>query len=223
MTEIDLIIFDCDGMLVDSERLANDVFAAVLAQECGLHFSREEMFDTFVGRSSAQCMAIVTSLIGGDPPAGLEARYKNDINRALAESVLPVRGIREALDKLTIPHCVASSGSHEKMHITLGRTDLLARFEGRCFSTAEVARGKPHPDIYRHAMTQMGVDSPARCLVIEDSAPGVAGGVAAGMSVFGYCELTKRETLQAAGAHHTFDDMSRLVEEIASYRRVAVV
>ena len=213
----DLIIFDCDGVLVDSERIANAVFARVLEQECGLQFSLEQMFDRFVGRSQVQCMQIVEELTGEIPPPGLWRRYKQEINQELENKVEAVNGIESVLKDIDLPYCVASSGSHEKMKTTLGKTGLAKYFNANIFSSSEVANGKPHPDIYLYAAESMGVADPARCLVIEDSPVGVQGAIAAGMTVFGYAELMKADKLHAAGAHLTFDRMGNLFSEIHGY------
>jgi len=213
----ELIIFDCDGVLVDSERIANQVFARILKKECGLSYSLADMFETFVGRSSLQCMEIIEQQMGTAPPAGLETRYKQDINDVLAASVTAVQGIEQTLAEISIPYCVASSGSHDKMRLTLGKTQLLKYFEGKLHSSSDVKRGKPFPDIYLHAAHNMGCNDPGRCLVIEDSPPGIEGGVAAGMVVFGFAELMDEQRLIQAGAHHTFKDMRRLTDEISNY------
>ncbi len=217
MQKFDLIIFDCDGVLVDSERLANQVFADVLNRELGFSLSLDQMFDVFVGHSSAQCIAIIEEMLGSKPPEDLEAKYQAEINTALKNSVEAVSGIETTLAQIDAPYCVASSGSYEKMATTLGKTQLLRFFEGKLFSTSDVERGKPFPDIYLHAANTMGVTDPSKCLVIEDSAIGVKGAVAAGMIVFGYAELTKADTLSAAGAHHTFNNMAELAAEIQQF------
>ena len=206
----DLLIFDCDGVLVDSERVANQVFARILSEECGLQFSLEQMFDTFVGYSQAQCLAKIEAFLGYPPPAALADRYNADINQALFETVEAVNGIEALLQSLDLTYCVASSGSHEKMQLTLGKAGLLPYVEGRLYSTSEVGRGKPFPDIYIYAARQMGITDPSRCAVVEDSQTGVTGAVAAGMTVFGYAELAPAHKLEAAGAHHVFDNMSDL-------------
>jgi len=216
--ELDLVIFDCDGVLVDSERLANGVFARVLEEVCGLQFTLDDMFDTFVGHSRLQCLQKIEALIGEPPPAELDRRYQQDINQALAQSVAAIDGIEAVLEQLSLPCCVASSGSHEKMQMTLGKTGLIEFFEGNIFSTSEVERGKPHPDIYLHAAASMGVQDPARCLVIEDSPIGVTGAVAAGMEVFGFAELMPAHRLQASGAHLVFERMSDLPGLITNHR-----
>lgn len=217
MKPIELVIFDCDGVLVDSEKLANEILAQVLLEETGIKFTTEEMYRTFVGRSRRQCMDALEDILGAPPPAHLEDRYNDDINRALEASVRAVRGIDQVLDNINLPICVASSGSHEKMQLTLGKTGLLKHFEGRINSTSDVVNGKPHPDIYLHAAARMGISDPGRCLVIEDSPTGVKGGVAAGMTVFGYAELMDADSLRLAGAHYIFDDMSTLLDDIDRY------
>jgi HAD superfamily hydrolase (TIGR01509 family) len=215
----DLVIFDCDGVLVNSEKVANEVFAEVLSQVCCLELTLEEMFDTFVGHSRLQCLQKIEAMLGKPPPAELDQRYQKDINLALAESVAAIEGIESVLRDLAIPFCVASSGSHDKMKMTLGKTGLIDLFDGNIFSTSEVERGKPHPDIYLHAASTMGDYQVERCLVIEDSPIGVSGAVAAGMQVFGFAELMPAHKLKASGAHVVFDSMHDLPDLIATHTR----
>ena len=215
----ELVIFDCDGVLVDSERVANEVFARALDEVCGLEFTLEDMFDTFVGHSRLQCLQKIEALLGRPPPDELDRRYQQDINRALEATVQAIDGIEGVLRELAMPVCVASSGSHEKMQVTLGKTGLIDYFDGAIFSTSEVERGKPHPDIYLHAAARMGVTEPSRCLVVEDSPIGVSGAVAAGMTVFGFAELMPAHRLRASGAHRVFERMSELPGLIAEHRR----
>lgn len=215
--KFDLIIFDCDGVLVDSERVANEVFARVLKEVCDLEFTLEQMFDTFVGHSKAQCLHKIETMIGYPPPPELDRRYREEINDALAASVEAVDGIEAALGQITVPYCVASSGSHDKMSLTLGKTGLMNFFDGNIFSTSEVENGKPHPDIYLHAAARMGAYAPERCLVVEDSPLGVTGARAAGMHVFGFAELMPARKLHASGAHRVFERMRDLPGLISSY------
>ncbi len=217
MRNFDLIIFDCDGVLVDSERIANEAFASLLNHEFGFSLSLDDMFETFVGHSSSQCVEIVEEMLGKKPPDDLEERYKIEINLALGSSVTRVDGIGKAISDITIPYCVASGGSHEKMRITLGKTNLLQFFENKLHSTSDVSRDKPFPDIYLHAAQNMGIADPSRCLVVEDSPLGVKGGVNAGMTVFGFSELSDAEKLLDAGAHHIFDRMELLANEIDNF------
>ena len=215
----DLVIFDCDGVLVNSEEVANEVFASLLLQVCGLEFTLEEMFDTFVGHSRLQCLQKIEAMLGEPPPVELDQRYQEDIELALSDSVAAIEGIESVLTELALPCCVASSGSHDKMKLTLGKTGLMDFFDGNIFSTSEVERGKPHPDIYLHAAASMGGYQPERCLVIEDSPIGVAGAVAAGMQVFGFAELMPAHKLEASGAHLVFENMHDLPDLIATHSR----
>ncbi len=203
----DLVIFDCDGVLVDSERIANREFA-VLLQEIGLTFTLAEMVETFVGNTMGRCVEIITERLGHAPPDDLLDRYHAMIRVALERELQPVDGIvalLDALDAAGVPYAVASNGEHAKMNTTLGVTGLLPRFAGRRFSASDVARPKPAPDLFLHAAGQVGV-APPRCVVIEDSPLGVAGACAAGMSVIGYADLMSPTRLREAGAravvHH---------------------
>jgi HAD superfamily hydrolase (TIGR01509 family) len=205
-----LAIFDCDGVLVDSERIANEVFAARL-RELGLEVTLEDMFERFVGHSMPHCMRLVAGMLGHEPPAG----FLDDLQRrtfdAFRRELEPVEGVVAALDEI-MPHmatCVASSGDHDKLRVTLGRTGLWPRFEGRIFSAVDVPRAKPAPDVYLLAARTMGVP-PARCVVIEDTPVGVAAGVAAGMTVLGYARHTPAARLRDAGAARSFEAMTAL-------------
>jgi HAD superfamily hydrolase (TIGR01509 family) len=204
---LDLVIFDCDGVLVDSERIANIEFARLLA-ELGLDFTLEQMFEQFVGRSMAACMQQVQELLGRAPPPDFESRLRACTEQALRRDLTEVRGVREAIAAIALPRCVASSGDHAKMRLTLGITGLLPLFEGRLFSVTEVARGKPAPDVFLLAARCMGAQ-PARTAVVEDSLSGVQAAVAAGMRVFGYAALGDPSRLARAGAT-VFSDMAEL-------------
>jgi HAD superfamily hydrolase (TIGR01509 family) len=208
MAPFDLVIFDCDGVVVDSERIVHGVFGAFV-RSLGVHMSEAEMFEHFLGRRLAECVAIVEKLSGTPAPPGALERYCAQRDRVLREQVQPVAGIREVLAALTIPYCIASSGGHDKMRITLGTTELLPLFEGRLFSATEVPRGKPAPDVFLYAAEHMGAD-PSRTAVVEDSVNGVFAGCAAGMTVFGFAGLTPAEKLRAAGAAHVFFAMNEL-------------
>ena len=203
-----LVIFDCDGVLVDSEPIANRVFAQALA-ELGLHLSDEQMFDYFIGRSMPYCLGVVERLLGRSVPNTFLADLQARTFAALAAELRPMPHIEYALDRITAPCCVASSGDHEKMRTTLGSTGLLPRFEGRLFSVTQVPHAKPAPDVYLYAAEQMGA-APGTCVVVEDTPPGVQAGAAAGMTVLGYCAHTPAAKLRSAGAHVTFDDMRLL-------------
>lgn len=208
MSRYKLIIFDCDGVLVDSERITNQVFVEML-NELGLPLTLDDMFEQFVGHSMSQCLDKISSLLGKAPPEEFVPTYRIRTKAALETKLLPIPGIEDALDKITLPSCVASSGDHEKMRVTLGITGLWPRFEGRIFSATDVPNPKPAPDIFLYAARQCGA-SPAECLVIEDTPTGVTAAIAAGMTVLGYSALTPAHRLLAAGAHHVFDSMADL-------------
>ena len=208
MARFDLVIFDCDGVVVDSERLVFEVFGSFIGS-LGVHLTDEETREQFLGRTLAECMAIVEQLRGKPAPSGALERYTAERDRVLREQVQAVEGIREVLETLTIPYCIASSGGYDKMRITLGATKLMPFFEGRLFSATEVACGKPAPDIFLFAAERMGA-SPARTAVVEDSVNGVLAGRAAGMTVLGYVDLTPPAKLVEAGATRTFTQMREL-------------
>ena len=205
-----LVIFDCDGVLVDSEPVANRTLAQML-RELGLELTQEEIFEKFVGFSMAHVMRVIESMLGRAPPETFLRDLQARTFDAFRTELRAMPGIEEALDRLGVPFCVASSGDHEKMRTTLGITGLWPRFAGRVFSVTQVARGKPAPDVYLFAARQLGAE-PSACVVVEDTPPGVQAGVAAGMRVFGYCAHTPEHKLRAAGAQVTFDDLRRLPE-----------
>ena len=208
MARFDLVIFDCDGVVVDSERAVFEVFGSFI-RSLGVHLTAAETREQFLGRTLAECMAIVERLRGAPAPPGALERYCADRDRVLRERVQPVAGVRDVLATLTTPYCIASSGGYDKMRITLGVTELMPFFDGRLFSATEVPRGKPAPDIFLFAAERMGA-APERTAVIEDTVNGVRAGCAAGMTVFGYVDLTPASRLVEAGASATFDDMREL-------------
>lgn len=208
MGKFELIIFDCDGVLVDSERITNTVFCRML-NELGVPISLDDMFEQFVGRSMPQCIALITERLGRPPPDDFVPDLKRRSETALRAELKPVAGVARMLNELQVPSCVASSGEHDKIRFTLGMTHLLPHFEGRIFSVADVARPKPSPDVFLLAARTFGVD-PSACAVVEDSPTGVCAGAAAGMHVFGFSAHTPRHRLSEAGAHHVFSDMRQL-------------
>jgi HAD superfamily hydrolase (TIGR01509 family) len=180
-----------------------------MLNELGLALTLSDMFEQFVGRSMPQCLAVVAGLLGRPVPEDFEHEFQRRSAAALKSELKAVPDIESVLAALRVPFCVASSGTHEKMHTTLGATGLLPQFDGKMYSVTDVARSKPHPDVFLHAASRQGV-APSACAVIEDTPTGVRAGVAAGMTVFGYCALTPRAALIAAGAHHTFERMRDL-------------
>lgn len=204
----DLVIFDCDGVLVDSERITSRVFCDMLG-ELGLELTQDEMFQRFVGQAMDRCLVIIEQALGRPAPETFVPELRQRAAQALFEQVEPVPGVVDVLDRLPVPACVASAGERMKMQLTLGKTGLWNRFDGRIFSVEDVEHSKPAPDVYLLAAQSQGV-APERCAVIEDSAAGVTAGVAAGMTVFAYAADVPADRLREAGAHHLFDDMADL-------------
>jgi HAD superfamily hydrolase (TIGR01509 family) len=208
---IKLVIFDCDGVLVDSEPITNRVFADML-NDIGLPLTRADVFERFVGRSMGFCYELIEGMLERPLPQEFKEAYVARSHSALAAELKAVRhaeAVLDTLDERGVPYCVASSGTHDKMRTTLGITGLLSRLDGRLFSTTEVEHSKPAPDVYLHAARRMGVAA-EHCCVVEDTPVGVAAGLAAGMRVYGYCGFTPRERLQRAGAHHTVGELCEL-------------
>jgi HAD superfamily hydrolase (TIGR01509 family) len=201
-----LVIFDCDGVLVDSERLAVRKEAKIL-ENLGWTLTESEIIERFVGRSAEYMHHEVERELGRsiDWEAEFESRYREVFENEL----VPVVGVVDALDQIAIPTCVASSGSHAKICFSLELTGLLDRFADRIFSVEDVEHGKPAPDIFLYASGQMDVP-PGRCAVIEDSVTGISAGLAAGMQVFAFAGgVTAASKLSLDGAV-VFDDMHAL-------------
>jgi len=199
----DLVIFDCDGVLVDSEPLANQALSEGLA-DLGLSMSVAETRRAFLGLSWRDCVAKIETLTGRRVPEDFTDRMTARDKELFEAHLQPVPGVRavvEALQERGMPFCVASSGAVEKIRMTLGLTRLLPFFEGKIFSAKMVANGKPAPDVFLLAAQTMGA-APQRCLVIEDSPNGVRGAVAAGMTVLGYAgdPETDAQELERLGA-----------------------
>ena len=217
-----LVIFDCDGVLVDSERLTVAVEARVLT-ELGWPHTPEQVVARWMGRTSDFQLGEVEERLGTAAMLEYDARSTAEVHEAFERELRAVDGIEQLLEHLEdarVPTCVASSGTHDRMRRTLGLTGLRDRFDNRIFSATEVAHGKPAPDLFLHAAARMGVE-PQGCVVIEDSVYGVRAGVAAGMTVYGYAGgLTPADELAADGAV-VFDAMLDLVDVLVPERRDA--
>jgi HAD superfamily hydrolase (TIGR01509 family) len=189
-------------VLVDSERLTVEAEAAFLTQ-LGWPLRPEEVAELFLGRTDEYMRGVIRERL-----PDISENWEQMLDQRYLESqadLQPVEGIVEALDRIPLQTCVASSGTHEKMRRTLGATGLYERFEGRIFSATEVEHGKPAPDLFLHAAKQMGVE-PAACAVVEDSPFGVEAAQAAGMQVFAYAGgVMPAERLKDADV--VFDDM----------------
>lgn len=220
----ELVIFDCDGVLVDSELIAHEVLREKLAA-VGLDISLEETMRLFVGNVAADSIAIIERRLGGPLPEGFFDAFRGELYEAFRRRpVRDVAGVVQVLDALdagAARTCVVSNGPLEKMRTTLGVTGLLPRFEDALFSPDLGLRGKPHPDLFLAAAEHFGVD-PARTAVVEDSPGGVRGARGAGMRAFGYAGAphTDAVALEAAGAV-VFERMTELVELLAESVRGA--
>ena len=206
---IELVIFDCDGVLVDSEWLSVRTEAELLG-ELGWDISEAEIVDRFVGRSDDHMLAVIEEHLGREVPEFMPT-YRERLFAAFDRELRAVDGVIDALDRIEgqgLATCVASSGSHNKMERTLGATGLLGRFEGRIFSATQVASGKPAPDLFLLAAASMDVD-PHRCVVVEDSISGLEAARAAGMRSVGYAGgVTPAQNLIGTGTvviHHMSD------------------
>jgi len=212
---IDLIIFDCDGVLVDSEVISCRAHANALTRH-GYPISSEQVSRRFLGRSTKQANLEIETELGRKLPEAYHGDLQDELFRSFEADLEAIRGIHDVLDVVTQAVCVASSGSHQRMQVSLGSTGLHERLAPNIFSSSQVKNGKPAPDLFLFAADQMGVP-PERCVVIEDSLAGIAGARAAGMTVFGFCGGSHcgdghAETLLQAGANLTFADMHQLPE-----------
>lgn len=210
---ITLVIFDCDGVLIDSERLAVRVDAELLT-ELGWPLSEAEVFAMFGGRSQADMFAEVAVKLGKALPPGWQSIFERRYREAFTAELAPIDGIVEALDAITCKTCVASSSTPEQLRLKLTLTNLYEHFRGRIFSSSDVENGKPAPDLFLHAAREMGVP-PAECVVVEDSQYGVQAARSAGMRCFAFSGgLATMEQLEGPGTT-TFADMHQLPHLIA--------
>jgi HAD superfamily hydrolase (TIGR01509 family) len=216
---VDLVIFDCDGVLIDSDRIALRV-DAIMLEELGWPMTESEIIERFVGRSARDTEAMIEEHLGRKLDPGWQARYAPMYEEVFEAELTPVDGVVEALDHIDIPSCVASSGTHEYLRRMLGLTGLYDRFAGRIFSSDDVARGKPAPDLFLHAAERMGVD-PARCVVVEDSGIGLAAARAAAMRAFAYAGGLWRAELLEGPDTIVFGDMRDLPRLLSEMHAVA--
>jgi len=208
VVKYELVIFDCDGVLVDTEPISNRVLTEVL-NDIGLPFTYQETVETFIGRSDAAVKAIIEERLGKPLRPDFLEEYDERIYDMFRRDLEPIPGIVDVLDSLIVPTCVASSGTHLRMRTTLGITRLLTMFDGRMFSATEVEHGKPAPDLFLYAASRMGT-TPENCAVIEDAIVGVQAGVSAGMAVFGYATHADPQAMADAGAR-VFLHMNELI------------
>jgi HAD superfamily hydrolase (TIGR01509 family) len=209
----ELIIFDCDGVLIDSEAIACRADSACLA-EIGIVMPAEEVMDRYLGISAAAMCVDIERRLGRALPADFAETLRLRVAAAFEAELAPMPGVDAALRALPYRRCVASSSAPERLRQSLSLTGLLRWFTPHVFSATQVARGKPAPDLFLFAAAAMQM-APAMCVVIEDSVPGVEAAVAAGMRVIGFtggghCRPGHAERLRVAGADAIADVMHRL-------------
>jgi HAD superfamily hydrolase (TIGR01509 family) len=202
------IIFDCDGTLVESETLANEVMVELVGEQ-GLSLSTEYALTQFRGAKMADSVAHIENLLGRRLPDDFVPTLRARCEKAFQARLHAVDGALDLVRSLTVPFCVASSGPLEKMKLTLSVTELLPYFEGRLFSSYEIGSWKPEPDLFLHAAKALGVAAHA-CAVVEDSLPGIQAGIAAGMRVF---------ALQMHTANHEMPNGVTTISHLSDLRR----
>jgi HAD superfamily hydrolase (TIGR01509 family) len=213
---MELVIFDCDGTLVDSERLAVRVDSQLITA-LGWRLTPEDIAELFVGHSRQYMREQIERRLGRSLPDDWQAPFEQMYWTLVEAELEPVPGIADTLDRLTVPYCVASNGSRLKMTRSLGKTGLLSRFEGRMFSADDVGRPKPDPALYLYAAARMGV-APSVCAVVDDTVFGVEAARAAGMRSFGYAgSVTPADQLAGPGTI-VYDDMAALPNLLATSR-----
>ena len=205
MTDPDLIIFDCDGVLVDSEVLSCRCLSDVLAGY-GISLGLDQALDLFLGRSMTAVLDHYKT-IGRLDPEQFSAELRAGVRAAFLSALCPIEGVSSVLEGLHTPHCVASSSDVDRVSFSLSLTGLASHFDGRLYTSQMVERGKPAPDLFLHVAERMQAD-PSRTLVIEDSISGVRAGKAAGMTVWGF----------AGGSHYQSRDGNAILREAGADR-----
>lgn len=214
----DLVIFDCDGVLVDSEVISCAAHAETLTRH-GYPITSDQVLERFLGMSDREARQAIETELGRQLPEGFESQMKQAALRRYADDLREIPHIGETVAAIDLAKCVASSGTPEKIRHGLGCAGLYGLLAPHIFSAVQVRNGKPAPDLFLFAAAQMQA-APARCLVIEDSLAGIAAAVAAGMPVLGFyggshCRPGHGDRLRAAGAVAVFADMRQLPDLIA--------
>ena len=194
MSKYKCIIFDCDGVLIDSESIAIGILVD-MANHLGANMNFQESLISLKGKSLNLCIELVSKRINEPLPIHFEQDYRINTFEAFREKIQPIKGVKEVIQNLKIPFCVASSGPENKIRLNLEITGLLSFFEGNIFSCYAIQKWKPEPDIFLWAAETMGF-TPQECLVIEDSISGVKAAKNAGFDVFGYTEHDYNNELQ---------------------------
>ena len=208
MSKYKCIIFDCDGVLINSESIAIKVLVD-MANDLGANIDFQESLINLKGKSLNLCMNVISKRINNPLPVHFEQDYRINTFEAFRKGIQPINGIKDIVENLNIPFCVASSGPENKIRLNLEITGLLPFFEGNIFSCYAIQKWKPEPDIFLWAAKSMGF-KPNECLVIEDSVSGVKAAKFGGFDVYGYTEHDYNNELEAL-ATKTFDSMDVLL------------
>jgi len=201
------IIFDSDGVLVDSETLSGRVFQE-MARELGFDLDFETAVEQFAGTSMKENLQFIRENIRGSLPEDFEQEFRQRTYEVFKSELKAVEGVHDVIKKLRCPFCVASSGPAEKVRLNLGLVNLLDQFEGRIYSSYDIGKWKPDPGIFLYAAKEMGF-TPEQCLVIEDSASGIRAAISGGFMVFALARENRRSHFEQLGAV-TFKNMKEL-------------
>lgn len=220
----DAVLFDCDGVLVDSEPITNRVLAEML-RELGWPITSEECLQTFVGKAVRDEIVLIEERTGVRLDDAWSAQFRERRNQALDLELVEIPGAPQAArqlhDTLNGRIAVASGADKLKVEMQLQKVGLADCFSGRIFSGQDLPRSKPFPDVYLTAAMALGVD-PSRCAIVEDTATGATAGLAAGATVFGYSPNnighSGADSLRAVGVKHIFTDMNELPALLAAWR-----
>ncbi|MCK5440734.1 MAG: HAD family hydrolase [Maribacter sp.] len=202
------VIFDCDGVLVDSESISSKVLVE-MAENLGVNLSYDEAVAEFSGKSFKGISEYIDFRVDGDLPSNFEMDFRQKTFRAFKKNLEPIKGIHEVLDGLKVPFCVASSGPREKITLNLTKVNLINKFSNdSIFSSYEIGSWKPDPGIYLFAAKKMGY-KPSECAVVEDSMYGVTAAIAGGFDTFAYAKRHNKGAFEDLGAV-VFDSMEDL-------------
>lgn len=211
MSKYKCVIFDCDGVLIDSETIAVGILVD-MANDLGANIDRKGAVSQFKGKLFSFCMDTISELIGKPLPETFESDYRVKSFEAFKENMKPIEGIKAVLQNLELPFCTASSGPEDKIRLNLGLTGLLPFFEDNIFSCYTIKKWKPDPTVFLWAVETMGF-KPSECIVVEDSLSGVRAAKSGGFDVFGFAAHDYNKELESE-ATKTFDSMQELLEMI---------
>lgn len=203
------IIFDCDGVLVDSEKISSKVLVD-MANSLGAKIDMEYAELNFTGKSLESVFLHIENLTNKKLPENHELDYRDQTFETFKSELQPIKGIHKLLNEISVPYCVASNGPVDKILLNLSITKLLDKFENRIFSAYQIKRWKPDPELFLHAANQLGF-APTECAIIEDSMAGIIAARKGGFDVFGFANKHNSKDFEKAGAH-VFFEMENLIE-----------